>query len=131
MKLLLDTHILIWSGAETSRLSKRVTSELCNPENELWLSPVSIWEIVLLIEKKRLTLIADPEEWLQDRLAALPLRQAAMTHEVALQAAKISFPHRDPGDRLLAATAIVYGLTLVTADRHLLACEEIPTLANR
>lgn len=131
MKLLLDTHIWIWSGGEPSRLSERVASELNNPENELWLSPVSTWEVVLLAEKKRVAVITDPERWIKDKLRILPLREAPMTHEVALQAAAIVLPHRDPADRLLAATAIVYGLTLVTSDERLLSCPGLPVLANQ
>lgn len=131
MKLLLDTHIWLWSIGEPSRLSKRVAFELDNPENELWLSPVSSWEVVLLAEKKRIGMITDAERWISDKLRTLPIKEAPMTHEVTLQAARLSLPHRDPGDRLLAATAMVYGLTLVTADERLLGCEGLPVLANR
>jgi PIN domain nuclease of toxin-antitoxin system len=54
MKLLLDIHIWIWSHLEPWRITSEVTKELGDPRNELWLSPLSIWELVLLVEKKRL-----------------------------------------------------------------------------
>ena len=59
MKLLLDTHIWIWTHLEPWNISSEVTKELGSPQNELWLSPLSIWELVLLVEKKRLDLNAD------------------------------------------------------------------------
>ena len=55
MKLLLDTYIWIWSVAEPERLSSRVRNALDSSENEIWLSPISIWEFLLLVEKGRLT----------------------------------------------------------------------------
>lgn len=63
MKLVLDTHIWIWMHLEPRNISSEVTNELANPRNELWLSPLSIWELVLLVEKKRLELNANMGEW--------------------------------------------------------------------
>ena len=53
MRLLLDTHIWVWSLLDPSRLSRRVRAELESPDNELWLSPISAWELLVLIEKSR------------------------------------------------------------------------------
>jgi PIN domain nuclease of toxin-antitoxin system len=61
MKLLLDTHILLWSLLDPDQLSKRVADELESASNELWLSPITTWEIFLLAEKGRIFLDADPE----------------------------------------------------------------------
>jgi PIN domain nuclease of toxin-antitoxin system len=97
----------------------------------LWVSPISSWEIVLLVEKGRLQLEMEAEAWLGACLRTVGLREAPVTHEVVFQARGIQLPHRDPADRLLAATALVYGLTLVTADERLLACPALATLANR
>lgn len=131
MKLLLDTHIWIWSISEPERLAKRVALALSNPDNELWLSPVNSWEVVLLVEKKRAQMIPDAERWIRENTRTPPFNEAVLTHEVALQAAAVPLPHRDPADRLLVATAMVYGLTLVTADERLLRCKNLPLLANR
>ena len=54
MKLLLDTHILLWGLLEPERLNRRVAAELQNPQNEIWLSPISVWEIMILAEKGRI-----------------------------------------------------------------------------
>jgi PIN domain nuclease of toxin-antitoxin system len=71
MMLLLDTHIWIWTHLEPWNISSEVTNELASPRNELWLSPLSIWELVLLVEKKRLDLNADMGEWVQQSMKNL------------------------------------------------------------
>ncbi len=63
-------------------------------------------------------------------MSTLPLVEAPVTHEVAIQSRLVNLPHSDPVDRFLAATALVYDLTLVTADRHLLRSRSISTLAG-
>jgi PIN domain nuclease of toxin-antitoxin system len=130
LKLLLDTHILVWSQLQPDRLAGRVRRALNNPQNEFWLSPISTWEIVLLCDKGRLRLDGGPESWLQRTIAATPLREAPLTHEIALATRSTGLPHADPADRLLVATALVHGLTLITADRNLRSIKRIPVLLN-
>ena len=131
MKLLLDTHVWIWSVAVPSRLSRRVTSALTSSRNELWLSPVSVWEALALVEKGSLRVRGSAGEWVESALAAPgALRDAPLTREVALQSRRLPMQHQDPADRFIAATALVYGLTLVTADERLLAVPGLATLAN-
>jgi PIN domain nuclease of toxin-antitoxin system len=129
MKLLLDTHIWIWSLVEPERLSRRVARELVAPANELWLSPISVWEAMLLAERGRIV-VSDARDWVQEMVRATPAREAPLTHEVAIRSRAVQLPHHDPADRFLAATAQVHGLTLVSADTRLLANREIETLAN-
>ena len=128
---MLDTHIWIWSLLEPDKLSHRVRAELESPDNETWLSPVSTWEMLVLIEKGRVTVDRDPLLWVAEVSRAVTLREAALTHEVAVESRAIDLPHQDPADRFLAATARVYDLTLVTADHRLLGSRRIATLANR
>jgi PIN domain nuclease of toxin-antitoxin system len=131
MKLLLDTHIWLWSLLDPQRLSRRVIRELENKRNELWLSPISVWEVLILHQKRRIVLREDVGEWIDRALRAAPLTEAPVSHAVALETRAIQLPHNDPADRLLAATAKVFGLTLVTADEHLLKAKGFSTLANR
>ncbi|MFH0729093.1 MAG: type II toxin-antitoxin system VapC family toxin [Pseudomonadota bacterium] len=119
-KYLLDTHILLWSLLDPSCLNKKVANELDNPANELWLSPITTWEIIILSEKGRIQLDAPPTSWMKNVLSTLPFREATLNHEVAMQSRGIRLPYQDPADRFIAASAIVYGLTLVTADRNLI-----------
>lgn len=130
MKLLLDTHIWIWSLLQPERLSRRVGAELASGENDLWLSPVSVWETLVLAEKGRLVLDKAPALWVAEALRAAPVREAALTHDVAVESRLVDVPHQDPADRFLAATARVYGLTLVTADMRLLGRRRFSALAN-
>ena len=129
MKLLLDTHIWLWSFIEPNRLGTSVRQELQDPNNELWLSPISTWEALTLHDKKRVYLADDVREWIARNTA--PFREAPLTHEITLEAQFLRLIQRDPADRFLAATAKVLDLTLVTADASLLGLGEIATLANR
>ena len=129
MRLLLDTHIWLWSLQDPARLGKRVLHELRNPGNELWLSPISTWEALTLNAKGRIRLPDDLARWMAE--ATAPLLEAPLTHEIAFTARQLPLPHNDPADRFLAATAQRLRLTLVTADSSLLGLGEISTLANR
>ncbi|HET6201057.1 MAG: type II toxin-antitoxin system VapC family toxin [Candidatus Acidiferrales bacterium] len=129
MKLLLDTHIWLWSLAEPARLSRQVRRELKDANNELWLSPVSTWEALLLHAKGRIRLSGNTQDWVSN--ATMHMREAPLTHEIVVAAQELPLPNPDPADRFLAATAEVLGLTLVTADQRLLGLGKIATLANR
>jgi PIN domain nuclease of toxin-antitoxin system len=129
LRLLLDTDIWLWSLREPERLGERTRRELSAPENELWLSPVSTWEALILHEKGRIHLEENLARWVIDSTAAF--REAPFTHEIALASRNLTLPQRDPADRFLAATAKVLGLTLLTADANLLGLGEIATLGNR
>jgi len=131
LKLLLDTHIWLWSVTHPSRLGTRVTKALGDTENELWLSSVSVWELTVLHRKGRLKMPQDVPAWVASSMEDLKLIEAPLTVEVALAVASISLSHADPADHLLAATAKVFDLTLVTADEHLLHLPGIRVLANR
>ena len=131
MRLLLDTHIWLWSLSEPHLLSPRVARELTDGDNEIWISPVSVWEILTLARKGRVALDGKPESWVREALVKAPLREAGLNHEVAIRSMALHLPHWDPADRFIAATAIVFDLTLVTADERLLRCRQYSALANR
>ncbi len=128
MTLLLDTHIWIWCVGSPDRISTRAREALWSPANTLALSPVSVWEALLLAEKGRVDLLPDPWSWIRMAFATRPMREFPVTHQVALRSRSVRLPHDDPADRFIAATAMVHGLTLVTADRSLLECRDIRVL---
>jgi len=130
VRLLLDTHIWLWSLLEPGRLSRRVRRELADPASELWLSPISVWELSMLLRRGRVRLEHGFHEWVETALDRAPLREAPVTNDVAMATHDIDLPHRDPADRFLAATATVFDLTLVTGDERLIAAKGIATLAN-
>ena len=129
MKLLLDTHIWLWTLHDPTKLGKRMQHELRNPENECWLSPISTWEALVLNAKRRIHLPSDLNRWVAR--ATAPMKEAPLTHEIALASQQLKFVHRNPADRFLVATAKVLELTLATADTNLLGLGDISTLANR
>jgi len=128
MKLLLDTHIWLWAVHDPKRLGKRLLQELKNEANELWLSPISTWEVLTLNFKGRVHLHGNLSEWLARATAGT--HEAPLTHEIALAARQLPL-HQDPADRILAATAQVLDLILATADERLLGLGDIRTLSNR
>ena len=130
MKFLLDTHIWYWLALGDERLGTGTRERLLREESELWLSPISSWELMLLVEKKRLELEPDAASWIRRETARAGFREALLNHEVAVTSRRIAALAGDPADRFLVATAHVYGLTLVTADRALIESREIPILAN-
>jgi PIN domain nuclease of toxin-antitoxin system len=131
VKLLLDTHIWIWSHVEPERLTPRVATALESPANELWLSPISVWEFLLLVERGRITVDEDPHQWLNTAWSRVPMHEAPLNREVARRSRTVRVPHQDPADRFLAATAEVFELTLVTDDRNLLKGRGFARMANR
>jgi PIN domain nuclease of toxin-antitoxin system len=131
VKLLLDTHIWIWSLLQPEKMKPRVRAALEDPANEKWLSPISVWELVILVEKKHVSLNVSVDEWVARAMAVAPLKEAPLTTEVALATSKARLSHRDPADAFLVATAKVFDLTLVTSDARLLAAKEISLLSNR
>ncbi len=133
MRLLLDTHIWIWSVAAPDKLKKSVAKAIEDEANELWLSPISIWELAILVKKQRIELDDDVDDWVTRSLAQTTFREAPVTNEVALEIPNIRFSHRDPADRFIAASAKVFDLTLVTADSRLLALKNqgLAVLSNR
>jgi len=130
MKLLLDTHIWLWSLLEPDRLSSPLLRVMRNPETELFLSPISIWELTILVSKGRVVLTNDVAEWVSEVLSQVPIQEVPLTIDVALETAKLSLPHQDPADQFIVATARVYNLTLATADGRILDAEPCDLLPN-
>ena len=126
MSVLLDTHILLWALLEPDRLSERQRQLFVSSSCQIWLSPITTWECLLLAERKRVDLSPDPGSWIVEARRRTGAREAPLTHAVALQSRLVLLSHQDPADRFLAATAAVYDLPLVTADERLLNGQGFP-----
>ena len=115
MRLLLDTHILLWAANEPERMSKATRSLFENPEHELVFSAVSLWEIAIKTGRGRIDFRVDAgllrRSLFDNGYAELPMTGA---HAAALTV--LPAIHKDPFDRMLVAQATVEGLTLVTSD---------------
>jgi PIN domain nuclease of toxin-antitoxin system len=91
----------------------------------------SVWELNFLHRKGPAKTPQDLATWVASSMSMLQLTEAPITIEVALAVAALDFPHGDPADHFLAASAKVFDLTLVTADRNLIDLPGIRVLANR
>ena len=129
MKLILDTRIILWSAAEPERLPVKIMEALESQSNEIWFSPISIWEILVLAEKGRISLGSNIVKAVREIFSKIPLREATLNQEVTIQSRLVNLPHQDPADRFLAATAVVYDLTLVTADTRIINADAVPVLS--
>jgi PIN domain nuclease of toxin-antitoxin system len=131
LNILLDTQIWLWSFLEKERIRKRLAALLEDPENQLWLSPVSVWEAMVLFQRGKIEIASDPADWIRRALAKGFVAEVALSHEIAVRSRLIELPHQDPADRFIAATALVHGFALATSDKQLLRCRGIQTLPNR
>lgn len=119
MKLLLDTHAFLWWIADDERLSSKARRAIGDGRNEILVSAVSAWEIVVKHELGRLTLPEAPDKFVPSQLRANAFGALPATVSHALAVARLPLLHRDPFDRLLIAQAMVEGLTMVSADEDL------------
>ena len=116
MRILLDTCTFLWIAAGSRELSDAAREAFQQPDNEVFLSAVSAWEIAVKHALGRLPLPAPPHNYvprLRDQHGILPL---ALEEEAVLHVSRLPDLHRDPFDRMLVAQAIVHGLTIVTPD---------------
>ena len=129
LKLLLDTHIWLGYLQGNSRLSENLRQVMNTPDTELWLSPISVWETIILAEKGRIKLDRNPQVGVKRYLRSLDFKEARITHEIAMRSRSIELSHQDPADRFIAATAVELDLTLATVDRRLLSLDWLSTLS--
>jgi PIN domain nuclease of toxin-antitoxin system len=118
MRLLLDTHVVLWALEDNPRLAPAARSLLTDPANECWVSAVSVWEIAIKVSVGKLALrrsLATVEAGLAE--AGFQTLDMTIRHAVAVPA--IAVKHTDPFDRLLLAQCEVETLKLLTADRLL------------
>jgi PIN domain nuclease of toxin-antitoxin system len=112
VKILCDSHVLVWWLSKPQELSARARAAIADPENDVFFSAASIWELGLKIAKGKLTIPADYVRHLREGgLSELPVR---VDH--ADKATELPALHGDPFDRMLVAQAALEGLVLVTRD---------------
>ena len=119
MRILLDTHCWLWLQATPERIPGDVLEALASPENDLFLSAASAWEIAIKYGLGRLPLPHPPHQYVQSRMATSGAAPLPVEIRHAVQVASLPSHHRDPFDRLLIAQAQLEHLTLLTADAQL------------
>jgi PIN domain nuclease of toxin-antitoxin system len=115
VRLLLDTHLLLWAAGPSPRLSSQARQLIGDPENELHASTASLWEIAIKSTLKRPDFPVDVLLFRRNLLNN-GYRELMVTGEHAASVATLPALHRDPFDRLLVAQSIVEGITLLTSD---------------
>ena len=115
MRLLLDTHLLLWAAGPSPRLSAQARRLIDEPDNELVVSAASLWEIAIKSGLRRPNFRIDAA-LLRRNLLNNSYQELAVTSEHAVAVANLPLLHRDPFDRILVAQSIVEGITLLTSD---------------
>ena len=128
MKLLLDTHIVLWTALEPERLSVQIRAAVEDSENDVYVSAVSAWEIAIKQALGKLMLDRPAEHWLPEVLRKSGFDALDVSFASALRVRALPHHHRDPFDRLLVAQALEESLTLVTHDAQL-AIYGVPLLS--
>jgi PIN domain nuclease of toxin-antitoxin system len=129
MKLLLDTHIWLWYLLGNKRLSTNLQTIIADETTELWLSPISVWETLILAEKGRISLQPNAVKWIDLALNTLEIREAPLVRQIAILSRQIELPHQDPADRFIAATAVYHNLILATVDSNLTGISGLQTIS--
>ncbi len=120
MKYLLDTHAWIWWNMHPEKLSRRarVAIEDTNRYAEMLLSAISPWEFCKLLEKERIGISCNPEEWLSEAMRMPKLRLAPLTPSIAYRSTILPRPfHDDPADQIIVATAREENATIISKDQ--------------
>lgn len=130
--IVLDTHALVWWVSDPGRLptpAAAAITESLEGGVPIHLSSISAWEVALLVERGRIQLRMDVADWLARVEAAPEARFIPVDNRIAIRSVQLpGFEHRDPADRIIAATAIELGATLVTADQRLKQYPPLVTL---
>jgi PIN domain nuclease of toxin-antitoxin system len=132
VRLLLDTHVWIWSQESPERLGRRAARLLQDLRNRLYVSTVSTLEIARLVKDGTISLSDPLQSWIADTLAELQCGTLEISHEIAIGAYALPGTfHRDSADRLLVATARLHELTLLTMDERILGYAHVKSVDAR
>ena len=118
MKLLLDTHAFLWFVGDDFRLSGQAKTVMESPENELWLSIASLWEMAIKYSLDKLELTDPLGTFLDQQLSDNQIQLLPIDKPHVIHLGQLPFHHRDPFDRMIIAQGIVESLPLVSIDQH-------------
>ena len=121
MKILLDTHVFLWYISGDDRISPEMTQAIRRPENEVYLSVVSLWEVIIKYQLGKMPLPQSPEIYLPTQRQRHLFRSLEVDEASVKQLIQLQPLHNDPFDRLLICQALAHGMTIATVDNHILA----------
>jgi PIN domain nuclease of toxin-antitoxin system len=131
MKYLLDTHTWVWWHMNPKKLSQKVKKIIGNTSeyDELLLSAMSPWEFSKLLEKKKIGISSDPEDWISKALDMPKFRLVPLSPVLAYRSTVLPQPfHCDPADQIIVATAREENATLLTKDERILSYKNVRSL---
>ncbi len=130
MKIICDTHVLLFWADAKDRLSNNINRilETGIEDRTIACCTISLWEIAMLCARGRLQPKAPPAQYMHDIIKAMYLKVLPITPEIAVISQSELFSHKDPADRIIAATAIYYKIPLITADKKLAAIETLDVI---
>jgi PIN domain nuclease of toxin-antitoxin system len=118
VKLLLDTHALLWMSLDDSQLSDKARELIADLENELWLSPASYWEIAIKISLGKYELSEPLDQFVNREVSNNDISILPISTQHAQAVTTLPFHHKDPFDRLLIAQALTEGMTILSKDNQ-------------
>jgi PIN domain nuclease of toxin-antitoxin system len=118
VKLLLDTHALLWMSLDDSQLSDKARELIADLENELWLSPASYWEIAIKISLGKYELSEPLDQFVNREVSNNDISILPISTQHAQAVTTLPFHHKDPFDRLLIAQAMIEGTTILSKDNQ-------------
>jgi PIN domain nuclease of toxin-antitoxin system len=116
MKVLVDTHCLLWWAMDDSNLSERVKTVIADPEVDVFFSTASVWEICIKYRKGKLELPEEPEKFISNLIEESGFQCLPIHNSHCYQEALLPMIHSDPFDRIIIAQSLVENLTLLTKD---------------
>ncbi len=116
MKVLLDTHTFLWWVADDPQISVTAKNIIANPDNDIYLSVVSAWEIIIKVGTGKLSLSEPPEIYIPTRIASNQFEVLPVQISHILEINSLPSLHKDPFDRLLIAQSLVENFPLITVD---------------
>lgn len=121
MRILLDTHALHWAVDAPERLGVAGRALLGAAEHEVFVSPISGWELAQHARKGTIMFDRPVAAWVDEAVSGLEAVVLPITMAIALDSELLDYPHRDPGDRFLLATALAHDLVMLTRDERMQA----------
>ena len=128
MRILIDTHIFLWLIDDSDRLSNKYRQEIQNPNNEKFLSVVSIWECVIKYQTGKLNFPSSPETYLPMQRREHLIKTLNVDENSIVRLINLPPLHKDPFDRLIISQALQHDLLLMTEDKVVLAYPEVKIL---